>query len=184
MYFHGFISLGLLQASFSPFLTLILLIPLFFLFWKKSWTIKVQKLNHPLLSSVLFVLLYTTQSFSQQLSLLNYEDGVVDPTSIIPMIDGGTEGFKGNARVILPGMTSCIDCTLDLFPPQVKSCWCALCKTLRRKTDVNVCTCWKKRLLISDFGFVQESNQHCVWTRFIREAEYLRYKESNTPNLR
>ena len=40
-------------------------------------------------------------------------------TSIIPLVDGGTEGFKGNVRVILPGMNACIECTLDLFPPQV-----------------------------------------------------------------
>lgn len=38
---------------------------------------------------------------------------------LIPMIDGGTEGFKGNVRVMIPGMTACIDCTLDLYPPQV-----------------------------------------------------------------
>ena len=31
-----------------------------------------------------------------------------------------TAGFKGNARVILPGLTACIDCTLDLYPPQVR----------------------------------------------------------------
>lgn len=57
--------------------------------------------------------------FAVQLSLLVYEDGEVDQTSVIPLVDGGTEGFKGNARVILPGLTACIDCTLELYPPQV-----------------------------------------------------------------
>lgn len=28
-------------------------------------------------------------------------------------------GFKGNARVIIPGLTACVECTLDLYPPQV-----------------------------------------------------------------
>ena len=55
-----------------------------------------------------------------QIGLLNYgDDGELDQTSIIPMIDGGTEGFKGNVRVIIPGMSACIECTLDLYPPQV-----------------------------------------------------------------
>ena len=39
---------------------------------------------------------------------------------MIPMVDGGTEGFKGNARVILPGISACVECTLDLYPPQVQ----------------------------------------------------------------
>ena len=53
------------------------------------------------------------------ISLLVYEDGELDQSSVIPMVDGGTEGFKGNARVILPGISACIECTLDLYPPQV-----------------------------------------------------------------
>ncbi|GLH07219.1 hypothetical protein R5R35_001745 [Gryllus longicercus] len=65
------------------------------------------------------------------ISLLNYENGVLDTCSIIPIIDGGTEGFKGNVRVILPGMTACIDCTLDLFPPQITYPLCTIANTPR-----------------------------------------------------
>lgn len=66
------------------------------------------------------------------ISMLRYgDDGVVDPTSIVPLIDGGTEGFKGNARVILPGMNACIDCTLDLFPPQISYPLCTIANTPR-----------------------------------------------------
>ena len=53
------------------------------------------------------------------MGLLRYEDGVLDQSSVVPLVDGGTEGFKGNARVVFPGMTACVECTLDLYPPQV-----------------------------------------------------------------
>ncbi|GJQ82570.1 hypothetical protein Trydic_g13023 [Trypoxylus dichotomus] len=65
------------------------------------------------------------------ISLLNYEDSVLDQSSIIPLVDGGTEGFKGNARVILPGLSACIDCTLDLYPPQVTYPLCTIANTPR-----------------------------------------------------
>jgi NEDD8-activating enzyme E1 len=65
------------------------------------------------------------------ISMLNYEDGVLDTDTLIPLIDGGTEGFKGNARVILPGLTACIDCTLDLFPPQISYPLCTIANTPR-----------------------------------------------------
>ncbi|KAL6065776.1 hypothetical protein STEG23_019481, partial [Scotinomys teguina] len=40
--------------------------------------------------------------------------------------DEGTEGFKGNARVILPGMTTCVECSLELYSTQVNSSMCTI----------------------------------------------------------
>lgn len=55
------------------------------------------------------------------LSMVNYnDDGSPVQDSLVFLVDGGTEGFKGNARVIIPGLTACIDCTIDLYPPQVR----------------------------------------------------------------
>ncbi|KAG8181183.1 hypothetical protein JTE90_010955 [Oedothorax gibbosus] len=51
--------------------------------------------------------------------------------SLIPLIDGGTEGFKGNVRTMIPAMTACIDCTLDLYPPQVTFPLCTIAQTPR-----------------------------------------------------
>ncbi|XP_063533068.1 NEDD8-activating enzyme E1 catalytic subunit [Cydia strobilella] len=66
------------------------------------------------------------------MSLLQYnDDGTLDQCSLIPLVDGGTEGFKGNARVILPGMSACIECTLDLYPPQVTFPLCTIANTPR-----------------------------------------------------
>lgn len=55
--------------------------------------------------------------------------GMVDndnPDTLKPLIDGGTEGFKGQSRVIFPTMTSCIECQLDMHAPRAAVPLCTL----------------------------------------------------------
>jgi len=52
------------------------------------------------------------------------DDGNINPESIIPFIDGGTEGFLGQCRMFVPMMSSCFECSVGtMTPPKVfQSC--------------------------------------------------------------
>lgn len=47
------------------------------------------------------------------------------------MIDAGTEGFKAHTRVVFAGVTSCLECTVELWPPTEKVPLCTVAATPR-----------------------------------------------------
>jgi len=51
--------------------------------------------------------------------LVQYDEkGEVKMDTVIPLIDGGTEGFGGQSRVFLPRLTSCFECSLVSMPEE------------------------------------------------------------------
>eukprot|EP00297_Palpitomonas_bilix_P025960 CAMPEP_0113904794 /NCGR_PEP_ID=MMETSP0780_2-20120614/23526_1 /TAXON_ID=652834 /ORGANISM="Palpitomonas bilix" /LENGTH=423 /DNA_ID=CAMNT_0000898595 /DNA_START=113 /DNA_END=1384 /DNA_ORIENTATION=- /assembly_acc=CAM_ASM_000599 len=91
------------------------------------------------------------------------EDGDVTG-GLIPVVDGGTEGFKGHARVIFPCVTACFECTLDLFPPQIKFPLCTLAETPRTAAH---CIEWAKLILWekerADEAIDTDNPEHIQW---------------------
>ncbi|KAF8314006.1 hypothetical protein DL93DRAFT_2125730 [Clavulina sp. PMI_390] len=63
-------------------------------------------------------------------TLVNMVDPDV-PESMKPLVDGGTEGFKGQARVILPTISSCYECSLDMLNKQTAFPICTIANTPR-----------------------------------------------------
>jgi NEDD8-activating enzyme E1 len=102
--------------------------------------------------------------------------GMVDdenPDSLKPLVDGGTEGrhsyktrpnvpylpiigFKGQSKVILPTMTSCVECQLDMHAP---------------RETVPLCT----------LATIPRQPQHCIeWANIIAWEEE---RKSGSPHL-
>lgn len=50
---------------------------------------------------------------------------------IIPMVDGGSEGFKGSVKVIVPTVTACFECYVPLIPGRKSYPLCTLASSPR-----------------------------------------------------
>ncbi|KAJ5928651.1 hypothetical protein N7466_007607 [Penicillium verhagenii] len=93
--------------------------------------------------------------------------GMVDmenPESLIPLIDGGTEGFKGQARVILPTLTSCIECQLDMHAPRPAVPLCTIATIPRQPQH---CIEWAHQIAWQekrkDDTFDSDDMEHISW---------------------
>eukprot|EP01062_Namystynia_karyoxenos_P066954 TRINITY_DN60871_c0_g1_i1.p1 TRINITY_DN60871_c0_g1~~TRINITY_DN60871_c0_g1_i1.p1 ORF type:complete len:491 (+),score=164.78 TRINITY_DN60871_c0_g1_i1:77-1474(+) len=74
----------------------------------------------------------------------------------IPIIDGGTEGFKGHSRVIMIGKTACLQSTEWMFPPQVTFPMCTLENVPRLPEH---CVMYVKTKIWPEGGKVSEHGQ-------------------------
>eukprot|EP01093_Parvamoeba_rugata_P007980 TRINITY_DN23174_c0_g1_i1.p1 TRINITY_DN23174_c0_g1~~TRINITY_DN23174_c0_g1_i1.p1 ORF type:complete len:367 (-),score=-11.08 TRINITY_DN23174_c0_g1_i1:31-1131(-) len=68
---------------------------------------------------------------STLVNMLAGGDDDTDLDTVVPLIDAGTEAFKGHVRLILPGVTSCLECTIELFPKTEKVPLCTIAATPR-----------------------------------------------------
>ncbi|OOQ90118.1 NEDD8-activating enzyme E1 catalytic subunit [Penicillium brasilianum] len=87
-----------------------------------------------------------------------------DPESLKPLIDGGTEGFKGQARVILPTLSSCIECQLDMHAPRPAVPLCTIATIPRQPQH---CIEWAHQIAWQDKRkddtFDSDDMEHISW---------------------
>ncbi|GCB18567.1 NEDD8-activating enzyme E1 catalytic subunit [Aspergillus awamori] len=104
-----------------------------------------------------------------------------DPESLKPLIDGGTEGFKGQARVILPTLSSCIECQLDMHAPRPAVPLCTIATIPRQPQH---CIEWAHQIAWQeqrkDDAFDSDDMEHMGW---VYNAALERAKQFNIPGV-
>lgn len=104
-----------------------------------------------------------------------------DPDSLKPLIDGGTEGFKGQTRVVFPTITPCIECQLDLYAPRAAVPLCTLA-TIPRQPEHCIewahIIAWDQEKPFPSLD--KDDPEHITW---LYEKASLRAKEFNIPGV-
>ncbi|PWY89475.1 NEDD8-activating enzyme E1 catalytic subunit [Aspergillus sclerotioniger CBS 115572] len=104
-----------------------------------------------------------------------------DPESLKPLIDGGTEGFKGQARVILPTLSSCIECQLDMHAPRPAVPLCTIATIPRQPQH---CIEWAHQIAWQekrkDEPFDTDDMEHIGW---VYNTALERAKQFNIPGV-
>ena len=63
----------------------------------------------------------------------------IDAETIIPFIDGGTEGFLGQARLFLPMLSACFECSVGTITPPKAFQSCTIASIPRRPDNIVYC---------------------------------------------
>ncbi|KAF3905548.1 hypothetical protein AA313_de0204608 [Arthrobotrys entomopaga] len=104
-----------------------------------------------------------------------------DPESVIPLIDGGTEGFKGQARVMIPTFSCCYECTLDMLTPRAAVPLCTLASIPRQPAH---CIEWASVIQWpkekGDLKMDTDDPEHISW---LYTQALARAKEFNIPGV-
>lgn len=101
--------------------------------------------------------------------------------SLKPLIDGGTEGFKGQSRVIYPTITSCIECQLDMHAPRAAVPLCTLA-TIPRQPEHCIewahIMAWEQEKPFSKLD--NDDPEHITW---LYKKALARAQEFNIPGV-
>lgn len=87
-----------------------------------------------------------------------------DFESLKPLIDGGSEGFRGQSRVIIPTITACYECSLDMLGKETTYPVCTIANTPRLPEH---CIQWASQIewpeSFPDTAFDADNPDHVDW---------------------